>query len=622
LAEKVKGKQRPKHDVAKLRTLSLEQLVRIAEQEWKRPPSGFIKSIRFPHYRNMEPDARLDFEFPVSVFTGPNGCGKSSVLLALYGAPEGYSVGRYWFSTDVDPIGDSPDGRRPSLVYEYVDASGQVLVPIKTRIRKRFPLALLKALGREKSADENKVYDPNYWEPSRPLAWAGLPARSDRDPTVNRHVIYLHFRTQLSAFESAFYGSGPPTTERREYLRRKSRHLLRAFSGFQPLKPRGRQQSRPLQEIKGEAIEEVNEVVGKKYIGALIVEHKLFGVDWGQSVRFQLQDATYSDAFAGSGESAILRLILALQQAPEGALVILDEPEISLHPEAQHRMKRILLVYAIYKRLQIFLATHSSHFVDGFPERAIFVFQRGTSGKFSARNTTADLAMVSIGHRLHPKCILVEDRLAKRMVERVLSGLDAAAPSIFDIRVVPGGASAVFASLAHDPTQGLLAVLDGDQRPTPAALDAVQALLEKRDVPRDEWDRALAGVTKNQTPKFFHSGNSATGRAKDEEAICVRRLFAEAILARTKYLPGTRGPEDLLVTTEGLRQFYTAASKTPPPDSTLTQYPDGKAAIYATAQTLEVQYESLLDFLLARWSQEKAQNYVDLEAELRKILTS
>jgi ABC-type cobalamin/Fe3+-siderophores transport system ATPase subunit len=66
----------------------------------------FIRYIRFPRYKQLAEDERIDFEFPFTALVGPNGCNKSAVLQALYGCPEGNNTGIYWFSTDVDVISE------------------------------------------------------------------------------------------------------------------------------------------------------------------------------------------------------------------------------------------------------------------------------------------------------------------------------------------------------------------------------------------------------------------------------------------------------------------------------------------------------------------------------------
>lgn len=601
-----------------LSEMTLEELVVEAHRRWDTPPTGALTSIRFPYYRNIELDSKLEFKFPLTVFTGPNGCGKSSVLQALYGAPEGKSVGRYWFSTDVDPISDTLDGKRPTFVYEYIARKGEVLQPVKTRIKKKFSDKLLVELGRQDSTDDELILDPNYWEPSRPLSWAGMVPRDTRDPSVKRKVVYLHFRTQLSAFESAFYGNGRPTTARREYLRRKSRHLKSALEGGAAHNPRGVKQSKRPREVSGQAIAEVNQIVGKEYVKATIVEHKLFGYYWAESVRFELADATYSDAFAGSGESAILRLVVALQRCATGALIVLDEPEISLHPEAQREMLRLLLIYAVKKNLQIFMATHSSHFLSGLPEEAIFVFQRCPSGRFAARNCPPDLAMFSIGHKMHRKTIVVEDRLAKSLVEQVLRGIDPGVAHLADVVVVPGGATSVLTALAMDPTGKLRIVLDGDKRPTRAALTHLEQLLDRTVVSREELDDAIDEATCQQRPSTYPQSGDGAGHARQDDAVQARRTFAKSLLERVSYIPGQGHPEELVASKASLRAICSPLGVTKEVCAGLAG--DGKARAYSAAKLAHMPYESFLDSLVTRWANKKGRGYARLEATLRSIV--
>lgn len=96
----------------------------------------YIEYIRFPLFKNLEEDTRIDFNFPLTAFVGPNGSGKSSTLHGLYGAPQGRSPGDYWFETDIDPITPQKrdDNKRPSLVYGYFKNQGNLLEALKVRI--------------------------------------------------------------------------------------------------------------------------------------------------------------------------------------------------------------------------------------------------------------------------------------------------------------------------------------------------------------------------------------------------------------------------------------------------------------------------------------------------------
>ena len=64
----------------------------------------YIDFIQFPYFKSLEKNTKITFDFPITFFVGKNGCGKSTVLKALYGAPNGYSPSDYWFSTKLDPI--------------------------------------------------------------------------------------------------------------------------------------------------------------------------------------------------------------------------------------------------------------------------------------------------------------------------------------------------------------------------------------------------------------------------------------------------------------------------------------------------------------------------------------
>jgi len=156
----------------------------------------YIRHLRFPHYKNLQANTKIDFTFPLTALVGPNGTNKSSVLRALYGCPGNNNLGNFWFSTKVGPIEDTGD--RPRFIYGYLNRHLDRMVEvIKTRIRKES--------------------DPDYWEPSRPLIGDGMepmpslqrvhePGRSKtRWDTITKPVVYMDFRSEISAFDKYFY---------------------------------------------------------------------------------------------------------------------------------------------------------------------------------------------------------------------------------------------------------------------------------------------------------------------------------------------------------------------------------------------------------------------------------
>ena len=63
----------------------------------------------------------------------------------------------------------------------------------------------------------------------------------------------------------------------------------------------------------------------------------------------------------GFGVSQVLPVITLLQYVPEGSTVILEQPEIHLHPLAQAGLADVIIQAAIRRNVQVILESHSEH---------------------------------------------------------------------------------------------------------------------------------------------------------------------------------------------------------------------------------------------------------------------
>jgi predicted ATPase len=63
----------------------------------------------------------------------------------------------------------------------------------------------------------------------------------------------------------------------------------------------------------------------------------------------------------GFGVSQVLPVVTLLQYVPEGSTVILEQPEIHLHPLAQAALADVIIQAALYRRVQVMLESHSEH---------------------------------------------------------------------------------------------------------------------------------------------------------------------------------------------------------------------------------------------------------------------
>lgn len=157
--------------------------------------NNYIEYIVFPHYKNLEQNSRIELKFPMTILVEKNGSGKSSTLHAFYGAPKGYSLGEYWFSTDIDPIIEDNDKERNRYFYGYRENSRSEIKEVrKSRIKR--------------SKSDVKKADLDYWETTRPSISDGMIPVKDknmRNSPVEKDVIYVDFRGELSSFDKYFY---------------------------------------------------------------------------------------------------------------------------------------------------------------------------------------------------------------------------------------------------------------------------------------------------------------------------------------------------------------------------------------------------------------------------------
>jgi len=414
-----------------------------------------ISALRFPNYRNLELGAKLPFEFPITLLMGRNGTNKSSILHALYGSVAGNTIGDFWFETQIDAIPATVDGLKQSVAHTYTDGSGNTVESIKARAPR-------------------SAADPDYWEAVKPTGVYGFAPGTRRISPVQLNVLHLDFRGELPAFDKYFYFPDPKHLARRaEHARRKGKlrreyrkqDYLRRRSGI--LKKKLRTDGTALTD---EELDLLRYILEREYVGGRVLKHDLFHGHEGWTLVFSTSGLRgYSDAFAGSGESAAALLVHNVLAAPERTLILLDEPETSLHPRAQQRLMQFLAHQAVRKSLQIVMATHSIYLAEGLPQTAIRVLGLGATGRvWISTNHSAAEALQEISTLPSGNTILVEDKRAKAVVLGALQKVSTQALQQFQIVVRSGGTSRIFRDVQAFVNAGrtdVFVVLDGDHRP-------------------------------------------------------------------------------------------------------------------------------------------------------------
>ena len=415
-----------------------------------------ICSLRFPNYRNLRIDSELPFDFPITILLGQNGTNKSSILHALYGSPSGQTIADFWFETELDAIPLESNGRKQSVIHRYREDNGDIVECIKARAPRG-------------------VKDPDYWEAVKHSQVYGLPVSGSRIRPVNLKVIHLDFRGELPAFDKYFYFPDPKHLAARIRSAKKSGVLRRDYRRQDYLRQRSRFLKKAINEegisLTDYELEVLKYILEREYIGGKLLKHSLFHGHEGWTILFETKhfNGGYSDAFAGSGESSAALLVHKILQAPERSLILLDEPETSLHPRAQQRMLEFIAYQTEKKLLQVVMATHSIYLAQGLPQKAIRVLVLEQDGTVTVKtDLSAGEALHEISTLHSGKTILVEDDRAKLVVISALKKESSLASKEFEVLVREGGTFRIYRDIqayANSERNDIFFVLDGDQKP-------------------------------------------------------------------------------------------------------------------------------------------------------------
>ena len=594
----------------------------------------FIDYIVFPRYRNISPDARINFQFPLTVLVGQNGSGKTAVLQALYGAPGGTSVSRWWFETAVDPIieptsatgqrrrsADLPSERRSAFWYGYKH-EGEERYVIKTRIK--------------------RSNDPDYWEPSRPIAGYGmktLPGEKRHD-TIKMDSIYVNFKLIINSFDKCFYfiskpaltefgkssrwkksfddpSKSPRQPKVQDYLRLKSRKLKRVLDEDAVLLHAGKHALNEKARILTDAeISCINAIIGKTYTGGKVVSHRFFE-GWGTTVAFSTTERNYTDAFAGSGEGAVVRLVLEIEDAKEGSLVLLDEPETSLHPGAQERVLVYLLDRIKRKKLQVVISTHSPTLVQYLPREAIKVFSLNAEGNADiVPDRPAEEAFHYIGYRYDASInIVVEDRLAKEVVDAAIQSKGPAFAKRLSVSFGPGGETAIKKDMVvySRLESGPIILFDGDQRPegNPPHVDTNQ--IKAGDFSPDHLKGLIAKQAGSKID-FAMDSNMA-----DDAKIDLFKRYLDYYRDKVHYLPFPT-PEQAIWDDEACRGLLTLydPGEAEGKAATITAMPDYKIRFAALSEATK-SVEAVHNLFVGRFKHTNGDLWTQLVAMVTQI---
>ncbi|MFJ4998644.1 ATP-dependent nuclease [Microbacterium sp. NPDC088619] len=502
-----------------------------------------IRSVRFPRFKNLSDHLTLTFDFPITALIGPNGTNKSSILRAIQACPDQYNIGDHWFDTPLDPIGRNDEGKADPhrYIHTYRTPSGRVAEVLKVRV-------------------DRKDRGPDYFETSAPRRrdrMAAMPGlTSDKDSGVytktrwrpiQKEVVYLDFRQELPAYDIlmhfAFVGQNADIDSKKARIRRSGGHVAAALENLESSHSWHRRERilEAAEELSDKELRALNLILGREYNSVRLLKHEYFGVA-GYTASLATKKMEYSEAYAGSGEYAALMIVRRIARANPRSLIVLDEPETSLHPGAQRELMRFIARECLEKKHQVIMATHSPAMVAELPDCARKLLDTHPStGKVEVVSNSASVSesFSRVGSDLSGRSIVVEDDLAREFLLRAARAEGTDFLNGLSITIVPGGADTILQRLIPVEAQMnslVVVILDGDKRPTDATSEA--------SILSDEQLQGVLDQINIPTSVLIRDGGNG---AQDTQLSSARRRTLSWVNERLDYLPTRLNPECLLL---------------------------------------------------------------------------
>ncbi|MET3351379.1 UNVERIFIED_ORG: putative ATPase [Arthrobacter sp. UYEF1] len=326
-----------------------------------------LEGLTIRGFRGVK-DLELEFESPITALSGLNGTGKSTIAqlaCCAYRKSDTAADSRFYVKdffpvSAIDPTPFELDG---SVVYSYA---------IET------PPAATTAVA---SAAVKQVTVRRAQK-----EWSGYK----RQP--GRSCYYVGF-TQFI-----------PKVERRDFSVYGGKALTVGASV----------------ELSEEATAAIGRILGLKYetLDFTAVVHSKRTTDLAMARR---DGKRYSENHMGFGEGRIVYMVSLMERALNNSLFVLEEPETSLHGDAQRRLAQYLVDVCDRKGHQIILTTHSAAIMGEFGRESVVYLRRAPAGGLTA---TSGLSTYQIDSYLQTRpadraTICVEDEFAATYAREV-----------------------------------------------------------------------------------------------------------------------------------------------------------------------------------------------------------
>lgn len=345
----------------------VNQAIQAIDEVWANPPArnglfgNALRSVSVDGIRGLSLDVELSW--PVIAIGGINGCGKTTLLQLCSAAYTKHGTGRRHFTL------------------------GRWIGPSMDAIHETPPISENASVSYQ-FMDDTPTLDVRY-QPDR-TRW-GYPRRGNPERDVD------------------FVGiaSFAPRIERTDRTHQN----------------RSRLEVRASDDLSARVVESISRILGNTYESAQFHTVSAADAHWTDEIpQLARHGVAYTEAHMGAGEQKLVRLVRHLEGLPSKSLILLEEPELTLHPDAQFGLAWYLMTLSKRKGHQIVIATHSAYIFEALPRpaRTVLTREAGSSAVLQRVSRLAAARQLSSSVRSNKSLIFVEDLVAKDFLCQII----------------------------------------------------------------------------------------------------------------------------------------------------------------------------------------------------------
>ena len=320
-----------------------------------------IKSMTIDGFRGLS-NVKLDFEYPITAISGTNGSGKST-------------IGQLAVCAYKQPRTNKKYARR--YVKDFFPVSQLDPTPFTPNANVKLQYA----------TNTNQLQDLTIKRAKK--EWSGY----NRQP--ERHCFYVGFALYI------------PKVERKDFSIYKSTIFTIGTK-------------RTISDI---IKTQVSNILNNQYdeIAFQSITHKSQNVELGIVSKYGY---SYTENHMGFGEGRLIYMIDLFENEPDNSLFVLEEPETSLHEDAQYKFIKYLMDVCNRKKHQIILSTHSSIILDALPpEGRKFIIRNSLGVKILDRVSSSRAKSILTDGNSKALTICVEDIFAHHLLREAIRKL-------------------------------------------------------------------------------------------------------------------------------------------------------------------------------------------------------